>query len=153
MYKLKYVRFSEINPVNFVDLLNNQKIREHLVDHERFDINSIMGWINSKLEMDSKKGCRVRGILSSNLLAGWCGIQLEQGQYEIAIVINDKYWGIGRSVFNEVMAWAKDLGHDEIYIHFLNSRPEYKFLKKMSKTVFETEHFGEKFVTYKLLVK
>ena len=153
MHKLKYVRFSKVDPDSFIELLNKQKIREHLIEHDFFDSISIMDWVEDKIEMDSKKGCRVRGIISEKRLAGWCGIQLEKGQFEIAIVIDENYWGIGKPVFNDIMRWARELGHEEIYIHFLDTRPEYKFLKKIAEDVYETEHFGRKFTTYKLLIK
>ena len=86
-------------------------------------------------------------------MAGWCGIQLEDEKYEIAIVIDEKYWGMGKKVFYDIMRWAKDLGHDDIYIHFLHTRPEYKFLRSMSTKVYKSELLGSKFTTYKLAVK
>jgi hypothetical protein len=102
--------------------------------------------------VDCTDGCRVRGIVSNNSIAGWCGIQFEDGKYEIAIVLDDKFWGIGKKVFNDTLSWAKELGHNEVFIHFLHTRPEYKFLRKISKNVFETEIFGNKFTTYQISV-
>jgi len=56
-------------------------------------------------------------------------------------------------VFKDIMLWAKDLGHKEIFIHFLHTRPEYKFLKKIATKVYETNMLGDKFTTYQLAVK
>lgn len=150
--KIMYVGLDKVSPDDFMVLLNKQKIREHLVDHDLFDSNTIKTWTQKKIEVDRTSGCRVRGIMSGNSFAGWCGIQLEDGKYEIAIVLDDEFWGIGKKVFNDVMSWAKELGHDEVFIHFLHTRPEYKFLRKISKNVFETEMLGNKFTTYQLSV-
>jgi len=152
MIEYKYVQLEQLNPDDLISMLNKQRVREHLIDHELFNSNSINSWINDKSEINSTKGCRVRGIVTGISVAGWCGIQLEDGKYEIAIVLDEQYWGIGKRVFNDIMNWAKELGHEEVFIHFLHTRPEYKFLRKISKKVFETEMFGRKFTTYQLSV-
>lgn len=150
---IKYVKFYEIEPADFLTLLNKQKIREHLIQHDLFNDGSINCWIKAKLEVDSKPGCRIRAILFNNQLVGWCGIQFEEGNYEMAIIIDDSLWGAGRSIYNDIMCWAQDLGHSEIRIHLLDSRREYKFLRKIAKNVYKSQIFGREFTTYQLLVK
>ncbi len=152
MKQLEYVTLDKVNINDFEGLLNKQKIREHLIEHELFNSETVKSWITNKIKMDSTKGCRVRGIYSNNTLAGWCGIQLEEGKYEIAIVLDEGFWGIGKKVFIEVMGWAKEFKHDDVYIHFLHTRPEYRFLRKISKNISETELLGNKFTTYQLAV-
>jgi len=153
MNTIKYVKLNEANPVDFLSFLNKQKIRAHLIKHKQFNLNSVKTWIDSKVEVDITQGCRVRSIIVNDQLAGWCGIQLEDGKYEVAIVIDDQYWGLGKTVFQDMMNWAKEFGHDEVFIHFLHTRPEYKFLQKLAINVFETEMLGSKFMTYQLAVK
>ncbi len=147
---LTYVRLDEVDPSDVQKLLNQKRIREHLVEHELFDANSVKTWIKEKLEVDATNGCRVRGVMSNSSFAGWCGIQLENGNYEIAMVLDSKHWGLGKRVFYDVMRWAKELGHEEVFIHLLHTRPEYKFLKNISKSVFQSELLGRKFTTYRL---
>ena len=152
MNVLEYAKLSEIDPNDFICLLNKQKIREHLIEHELFDIGSVESWINGKIQVDSIRGCKVRAIIFNHYLAGWCGIQLEGEKYEIAIVIDDKHWGIGKAVFLDIMGWAKAFGHDELFIHFHHTRPKYEFLRRMSKRVYQSEFLGSKFTTYQLTV-
>lgn len=149
---IEYVKLNEIEPIEFLPLLNKQTTREYLVDHELFDTDKVRVWIQSKIDVDASQGCRVRAITVDKQLAGWCGIQLEEGIYEIAVVIDDGYWGLGRSVFREIMIWAKELSHTTICIHLLHTRPEYAFLRKLSKDVYESELLGSKFTTYELEV-
>ena len=152
MKDLKYVEFTQVVPDQFLDLLNGQRVREHLIQHDPFDAISVKPWMEDKIAMNSCEGCKVRVIFDENTLIGWCGIQLEDKKFEIAIVIDDRHWGVGITVFKEIMRWAKEIGHDTIYIHLLKTRPEYRFLRKISNKVFETEHFGRKFLTYQLSV-
>ena len=150
---IEYVKLSEVNPAELVPLLNKQKIRKHLINHPLFDEQTAKAWLETKVEVDSYQGCKVRAIFVDKQLAGWCGIQLEDEKYEIAIVIDDDYWGLGIKIFREIMNWAKELGHRTVFIHFLHTRPEYKFLRKISKNVYESELLGSKFTTYELAVE
>ncbi|WP_261845167.1 GNAT family N-acetyltransferase [Aliamphritea ceti] len=152
MHCLEYVKLDQVKPAEFLPLLNKQTTREHLIDHASFDIHKVKEWMQCKTDIDSSQGCKVRAILVNQQLAGWCGIQLEEGKYEIAVVVDDKYWGIGKQVFREVMSWAKELGHATVFIHLLHTRPQYKFLRKMSKNVYENELLGSRFTTYELEV-
>ena len=152
MKSIEYIKFNKVNVRDFISILNKLKIREHLIDHSLFDNTSIKHWIKSKLEVDSTQGCRVRAILINNQLAGWCGIQLEDKEYEIAIVIDEEFWGSGKRIFMDIMNWAKELGHERIIIHLLHTRPEYKFLKKISTKVYTSQIHGNKFTTYQLTV-
>jgi hypothetical protein len=153
MNTIKYLNFNKANPKDFLPFLNNQKVREHLIEHELFDLDSVKTWIDSKIDVDSTPGCKVRMITFNDQLAGWCGIQLEDGKYEIAIVIDEQFWGLGKTVFQDMMGWAKELGHDEVFIHFLHTRPDYKFLQKIAKNVYKTDMLGSQFTTYQLAVE
>lgn len=153
MDALSYPRFNTINPNDFLPLLNSKTIRKHLVGHELFTIDTLSTWMLGKIEVDTTPGCKIRGVYFKNELAGWCGIQLEEGKYEFAIIIDDKFWGLGKRVFRDMIRWAKELKHDEVYIRFLHTRPEYKFLKKIAKDVYQEDLFGSKFTTYHLTVE
>ena len=152
MMKIDYIKFTDIKPEDFLPVLNNDKLRLHLMAHDRFTLDSLVDWMDAKLLVDSQPGCKVRGILCEGELAGWCAIQLEAGKYELAMIIHDSYWGVGKNVFSDMMGWARDFNHDEVSIHFLHTRPRYKFLTKLAKSVQETELYGNKFVSYQLAV-
>jgi len=152
MNSIVYVKLNKVNPIELIPLLNKHKIREHLIEHELFDESTVKDWLESKIKVDSSQGCKVRAIIINKQLAGWCGIQLEDNKYEMAIVIDEGYWGLGRKIFRDILSWAKDLGHKTIYIHLLHTRPENKYLRKISKNVHKSELLGSKFTTYELLV-
>lgn len=152
MKSVDYLTFDKISPRDFLPLLNSQKIRKHLIAHPLFTIETLSAWMNTKIDLDDTPGCRVSAIACNGELAGWCGLQLEDGKYEIAIIIDDRFWGLGKQVFQELMGWAKELGHEAVSIHFLHTRPEYKFLKKIARKTYETVLFGQKFTTHQLAV-
>ncbi|MCG8392025.1 MAG: hypothetical protein MI745_02990 [Pseudomonadales bacterium] len=147
---LEYLDLKNIERCELLRILNKEKIRKHLVPHEKFNKASLDEWISCKVSMDSTKGCKVQGVRVDGAVAGWCGIQLENGAYEIAIVLDEKYWGLGVSVFKDVMTWASELGHGHVVLNLFNTRPEYKFLTRMASRVHESTLWGQKYTSYEL---
>ncbi|MCW8885698.1 MAG: N-acetyltransferase [Motiliproteus sp.] len=148
MTEVEFVSFEQVDPKDLLPIVNEQALRTHLVDHPLFDANSIREWIIGKVDTDSMPGCRVRAVTINGALAGWCGIQPDDNGFEIAIVISKEFWGFGISIFSSVMRWAKELGHDQIVFHLLETRPEYKALKRLATKVQKTEMLGRNFTTY-----
>lgn len=152
MNTIKYVKFSDINPEELIPILNEDDVRDHLILHSLFDDQNINKWVKEKIVCNAAPGCRIRAVYSENTLVGWCGIQKDDVDYEIAIVISKSVWGIGASIFKKLMCWSKELGHQEVVIHMLETRPVYKFLKRKSIKTHSTKMFGRKFVTYHISV-
>ncbi len=152
MTKIEYLHFNQVDPDNFLPVLNDPTLRKHLIAHGIFDSGSIKEWMNSKILSESIPGCRVRAVAIDGLLAGWCGLQPDDNGVEIAIVISQQFWGFGLSIFKTLMGWAEELGHKEILFHLLDSRPTYRFLARQATKVQKTELLGRKFTTYYLPV-
>jgi len=152
MSKVTYMDFNHVKLGELLAVLNQDGLRVHLVEHAYFDTVSLRTWMEGKIAVDSLPGCRVRAVYIDDTLAGWCGIQPDNNGYELAIVISKKFWGNGLAIFKVLMSWAKDLGHKEIRFHLLDSRPEYKALKKIATKVQKTELLGRCFTTYRIAV-
>ncbi|WP_317933492.1 N-acetyltransferase [Halioxenophilus sp. WMMB6] len=152
MTPVQYLPLSEVSPQQILPLLNQSKLRKHLIDHPLFDEASAAEWLAEKVQMDSQPGCRVRALTDGQQIIGWCGIQREAGAFELAVVLADSHWGLGRSIFIELLTWAKKFGHEELYLHLLHTRPEYKFLTRRAKKVEHTEIMGSQFTSYLISV-
>ncbi len=148
MSEIKFVSFNQVDPEDLLPIVNEQVLRKHLVDHPLFDSVSIKQWMSGKAQAESIPGCRVRAVFIGERLAGWCGIQPDDNGFEVAIVISKAFWGFGISIFSSMMCWAKELGHKEIMFHLLETRPEYKALKRKATKVQKTELLGRNFTTY-----
>ncbi|NQD93963.1 N-acetyltransferase [Pseudomonas sp. CrR25] len=148
MAEIEYVPFNEVNPEDFLPVVNEQSLRTHLIDHAYFDSASIRDWMNGKAQSESIPGCRIRAVFIDGVLAGWCGIQPDNNGVEIAIVLSKRFWGFGISIFKTLMCWAKELEHKEIVFHLLETRPAYKALTRAATKVQKTELLGRSFTTY-----
>lgn len=150
--ELHYLPLDEADPSELIALLNQPRVRTHLVEHVAFDRASIARWVAAKMDVDNTPGCRVRAVMVKGRLAGWCGIQPDEGGYEIGIVLADEFWGAGKPIFIDMMAWAREFGHEEVRIHLLETRREYRFLQRLASRVDGSMLMGRNFRTYHLPV-
>ncbi|GAA5442383.1 hypothetical protein Misp06_00557 [Microbulbifer sp. NBRC 101763] len=148
MNTVEFRRLNAINQKELLAVLNEDKLRVHLIDHAYFDDNSLKHWVEAKLIVDSLPGCRVRAVCIDGKIAGWCGIQPDDHGYELAIVLSQKFWGLGISLFKVLMRWANELKHKEVLFHLLDTRPDYKVLSKIASRVIKTYQLGRSFNTY-----
>lgn len=148
MREIEFLCFDRVSPTDLIEIVNEDALRTHLIDHPYFDTTSLQAWMEGKIRVDATPGCRVRAVYIGGELAGWCGIQPDDKGYEIAIVISQKFWGFGIAIFKTLMCWARELEHKEILFHLLDSRPEYKALNKMASKVQKTEQLGRCFTSY-----
>lgn len=149
---MKFVDLKSINLDRLVAFLNENDIRAHLIKHALYDTQTAQEWVNSKLALDALEGCYVRAIEVDGSLAGWCGIQPDDSVYEIAIVLQKSCWGMGIPVFRQLLEIAKKMGHKEVVLNLLDSRPQYESLRRLASKV-ETRHIhGGCFTTYHILL-
>lgn len=148
MSEIEFLCFNQVNPEDFLGVVNEDSLRTHLIDHPYFNVASLQAWIEDKIKVDAVQGCRIRAVYIGGVLAGWCGIQPDDNGFELAIVISQKFWGFGIPIFKVLMCWANEIGHKEILFHLLGSRPEYKALNRISTKVHKTEQLGRCFTSY-----
>ncbi len=143
-----YASLGEVSQTVLLDLMNDEKLRAHLVDHPKFTEETLKLWVMEKTRIDAADEYRVRAILVDGNIAGWCGIQPDAAGAELAIILSSSYWGSGIQVFRDMMLWAQELGHQEVVFHLLETRRKYRALEKMAKEVKESEWMERKFRTY-----
>ena len=148
--KILYLPFDEVDFRSLIPVLNEHAVRNHLVAHPPFDEANIVQWIESKLVCDRQPGCRVRVIMVEGAPVGWCGIQADGDDFELAIVISQQSWGLGPSVFRVLCSWAREFGHADVVIHLLETRPEYRFLTRMASQITHSRLMGRGFTTYRI---
>lgn len=135
----------------WLELLNSDVVRKHLIQHPQFRMETLETWLQSKIKEGRKPGCRLRAINSDGKLVGWCGIQTESGNYELALVLSPKYWGRGREVMNQVIQWAQELGHKQLLAHLPRTRPQTRALQRILGQPIEVSNIqGHAFNTYRI---
>ncbi|MCG8673680.1 MAG: hypothetical protein MI867_30105, partial [Pseudomonadales bacterium] len=92
MNNVEYTSLQDLDRVDLLRLLNTEKVGEHLASHDKFNEDSLEEWIAQKTNVNSTTGCVIKGIKFDDKVAGWCGIQFENGAYELALVLDEEFW-------------------------------------------------------------
>lgn len=147
---ITYRPLNSVAPSDLLALMNDSDIRTHLIEHPLFDLTSLAQWVDDKVQVDTQPHCRVVAIFINDQLAGWGGIQPDDDNYEIAIILAKPFWGLGVRIFKDMLNWAHTSGLTQIVIHLLNTRKDYRFLKKAATSVTRRQLMGHEFTTYQL---
>ena len=150
MTAIRYYPLAEAAPEQLLAIMNDIHTRTHLISHPEFTLQSLASWVAGKQKEDQQPGCRVCAADINGELAGWCGIQRSEKDYELAIVIGSGFWGAGPVIFRDMLGWASEMNHSEVVFHLLDSRGEYRALRKMASEVISTRLMGRDFRTYRI---
>ena len=148
---LTYHTIDTSSTEEWLELLNSELVRKYLIQHPPFTTETLRNWLQNKIKIDQEPACRVRAIRSDEKLIGWCGIQVEAGDYELALVLSPKFWGHGREAMNQILIWAQELGHKQLLTHLPQTRPQTKALERLfGKPIRVSNIQGNVFNTYRI---
>jgi len=148
---LTYHKINTSPSEEWLELLNSDLVRKHLMQHPLFTTDTFRIWLQSKIKVDQEPRCILRAIRSDGKLIGWCGIQIESGDYELALVLSPKFWGHGREVMSQIKLWAQELGHKQLLAHLPQTRPQTKALERLFGKPIRASNIQENvFNTYRI---
>ena len=147
---LYYPNLSEVNTTALSHMLNKQRVRHHLVEHEIFTEETLTKWIDEKETLNQHAGNWIRAIQIDDNLAGWCGIQEDGECFEIAIVIDDAFWGAGVQIYKHLLKISAELGHKTVWLRLLDSRKPYRFLTERALQIQSHKFMGREFLAYEV---
>ncbi|MBV60040.1 MAG: GNAT family N-acetyltransferase [Nevskiales bacterium] len=149
---IDYPDLTSQSPGSWLPILNSPAVRRHLIEHPQFDRSAVRRWLRDKQGIDALPGCRVRAVRVDGHLAGWCGIQPDGADYELALVLDAAWWGVGRRVYQALLTWAMTFGHATVLVRLHQSRRPSTWLLQLALSVESHEHMGSHFVTYRIPV-
>jgi ribosomal-protein-alanine N-acetyltransferase len=84
--------------------------------------------------------------------AGWGGLQYEDGDADLGLVLYPDYWGTGKIIYEEIIRRAfGEMGLESVTILFPPSRTRVKGILRLGFQLDgEVELYGEQFIRYKL---
>jgi hypothetical protein len=117
-----------------------------------FDEKQCLDWVKEKEKQWQDHGYGPWAFLVDNKFAGWGGLQYENGDADLALVLHPQYWGFGKKIFNQIIRRAfNEMGMESITILLPPTRNK---LKRIYLLGFELESeimlSGELFIKYRL---
>ncbi|MFH4966411.1 GNAT family N-acetyltransferase [Gaetbulibacter sp. M235] len=125
---IQFKRLSNIAKSEIIGLMNNQLVRRQLplligefseCDCDEFIYNKELLWKNH--------GFGPWAFLVNGKFAGWGGLQPENGEADLALVLHPNYWGLGKTLFKKIMNIAfEDMDLESITILLPPTRTRIK---------------------------
>ena len=115
-----------------------------------FDEKQCLDWVKEKQWQDHGYG--PWAFLVDNKFAGWGGLQYENGDADLALVLHPQFWGFGKKIFNQIIRRAfNEMGMESITILLPPTRNKLKRIYLLGFE-FESEIMlsGELFIKYRL---
>lgn len=114
--------------------MNHPLVRRQLpLAQGKFDDNAYQQFLSSKIDLWEKHGYGPWAIFIDQRFSGWGGLQYEEGDPDLALVLHPEYWGVGKKIYEEIIQWAfKKMQFEYITALLPSSRKHDKALLKLN---------------------
>lgn len=151
---IQFDHLKNISKQDIIELNTNERVLKQmpLGNGVVFDEEKCISWVNEKENQWTEHGYGPWAFLVDGKFAGWGGLQYEEGDADLALVLHPRYWGVGKQIFNEIIKKAfTEMGFESITILL---PPTRKKLKGIYLLGFELDGeitiSGERFIRYRL---
>jgi [ribosomal protein S5]-alanine N-acetyltransferase len=150
---IEFKRLSEVNKSDIIELMNNHLVRRQmplLTDH--FDESACDRFIAAKESLWIDHGYGPWAFVVDDQFAGWGGLQPENGEADLALVLHPNYWGLGKVLYAQIIDKAfNEIGLKSITVLFPPSRTRIKGLLRLGfKEEGEVEVGNKRFIRFRL---
>jgi RimJ/RimL family protein N-acetyltransferase len=150
---LEFRRLTEVDKADIIELMNNPLVRRQMpLTSDDFDEADCMAFIAGKEKIWEECGYGPWAFVVDGRFAGWGGLQPEEGDVDLAVVLHPDYWGQGLAIFARIITFAfEERGFESVTILLPPSRTRVKGIFRLGfEPDGETEVGGERFKRYRL---
>lgn len=151
--KLEFTRLTEVEKNEIIDLMNNDLVRKQMpLFTGDFNESICEQFIASKEFLWTEYGYGPWAFIIDNKFAGWGGLQPENGEADLALVLHPDYWGKGKYLYKEIVKRAfGEMELKSITVLFPPSRTRVQGLLRLGfKKESEVKINGTEFIKYRL---
>ncbi|MDR3501688.1 MAG: GNAT family N-acetyltransferase [Legionella sp.] len=126
-------KLQDVDKQLIMQLLNDPMIKRHMpLSVENFDEKQYIKFIEAKESIWNEFGFGPWAYFIDEQFVGWGGIQPDEGDFELALVLSPDAWGYGRHLYNNLIEEAfTELHLSSVTILFPPSRTKIKWIFKV----------------------
>ncbi|MCB0398767.1 MAG: GNAT family N-acetyltransferase [Winogradskyella sp.] len=150
---IEFKRLTEISKHEIINLMNNPLVRRQMpLLFFEFDESICDQFIEAKEKLWDEYGYGPWAFMVKSQFAGWGGLQPENGDVDLAIVLHPDYWGLGKSIYAQIIGKAfNEMNLSSITVLFPPSRTRIKGLLKLGfKREAEVMIGKQQFIRYRI---
>jgi [ribosomal protein S5]-alanine N-acetyltransferase len=150
---LEFKRLSDISISDIIAVNTNPLVlRQMPLSGDDWEESEWIEWVEGKERQWKEHGYGPWAFVIDGKFAGWGGLQYENGDADLGLVLHPDFWGTGRIIFNEIIHRAfGEMAFESIIILFPPTRTRIKGILRLGfQPDGEVELYGEKFIRYRL---
>ncbi len=150
---IEFKRLSEVEKSEIIELMNNQLVRRQMpLLKDDFTESVCDKFIEAKELLWLEHGYGPWAFTVNGQFAGWGGLQPENGEADLALVLHPTYWGLGKILYKKIIGKAfGEMELKSVTVLFPPTRTRIKGLFRLGfKEDGELEVEGKQFIRYRL---
>ena len=150
---IEFKRLSEIDCTEIIALNTNPLVRRQMpLSDDHFGEVECQEWVAGKEELWKQYGYGPWAFMVDSKFAGWGGLQYENGDADLGIVLHPDYWGIGKIIYDEIIKRAfGEMGFESVTILLPPSRTRVRGILRLGFQLDgEVELYDQRFIRYRL---
>jgi GNAT superfamily N-acetyltransferase len=149
-----FKRLPEVDPADLMVLMNDPLVRRHMpLARGTFGPAECARFVAAKERLWTEHGYGPWAFVINGEFAGWGGLQPEGGEVDLGLVLRPKHWGVGRALYERLVAHAFGEMHlTSVVILLPPSRVRVSGVLQLGfRPDGELQVAGERFIRYRLL--
>lgn len=146
-------RLTEVKKPELINLMNHPLVRRQMpLLKESFNESACNKFIAAKELLWLDYGYGPWAFFIEGRFAGWGGLQPEEGEADLAMVLHPDYWGMGKAIYKLIIGHAFNVMHlTSVTILFPPSRTRINAILKLGfKQESEVMVGRQPFIKYRL---
>jgi ribosomal-protein-alanine N-acetyltransferase len=144
---------SEVDREDIIALMNHPLVRRQMpLTSDNFAESDCDRFIAAKESLWAEHGYGPWAFFIDGDFAGWGGLQPENGDADLGLVLHPDYWGTGKAIYDRIVAAAfGEMGFESVTILLPPSRTRVQAIFRLGfQPDGELEIEGERFLRYRL---
>ncbi len=150
---IEFKRLTDIKKLDIIKLMNNELVRRQMpLLAGEFTEVECDNFIMTKEKHWNKFGFGLWAFSVNDQFIGWGGLQIENEEADLALVLHPNYWGIGKRIYKKIIHKAfNELGIESVIVLFPPTRTRIKGLLRIGfKEDGKLEIDNKLFIRYRL---
>ncbi len=131
--QIEFRRLLQVKPRAIIDLMNDPDVRRHLpLARGHFGKEDYKHFIAAKEHIWTTHGYGPWAFMLGDEFVGWGGLQPEDGDVDVGLILHKKHWGAGRLLYSRIVDQAfNELGVDSVIALLPPSRTRVAGLQRL----------------------
>ena len=131
--KIQFIRLSNVDKHELIELMNHPLVARHMpLLKIPFTEDDYRAFIVRKEQLWAEHGYGPWGFVVDGRFVGWGGLQPEDGNADVAMVLHPDSWGYGRALLEQILEYGFDnLGLESVTIMLPLTRKSDRALARL----------------------